>query len=277
MTTAQHVAPRTVIEAFLPADGDPVGLAGVYQAANAAGVADQPLRLAIRRLIGAGEVTQNGRGRGGQIAAASRGRARLHRDRVALQLAFAQDQHLAPWDGRWRLLALSAPESERAVRDSLRRQLRDLGAAALATSLYLAPRPLAGLLDADADGRLVQAVADELDVRGLTDPRAIVQALWPAEAVVEAYTGVDLMLTQMSATPLEPADGGHAVLARQLQLAQGVEQAIRGDPLLPPELRSGSGEPSLVRRRWLSAWTRLEALLPEPVLYRGWLQAAAQG
>ncbi|MFV0252169.1 MAG: PaaX family transcriptional regulator [Beutenbergiaceae bacterium] len=275
MSTTWAVTPRTVIEAFLPADGGPVGLAGMYAAANAVGVADQPLRLAIRRMVGAGELTQSGRGRGGQLTATPAGRARLHRDRVALRLAFAQDDGLAPWDGRWRLLALSTPESERAIRDSLRRQLRDLGAASLATSLYLSPHALAGLLGAESEGRLVQAVADDLDVRGLTDPRAITEALWPAGPVTAAYADLDRLLTQMGAAPAEPADV-HAVLAGQLRLAHGLEQAIREDPLIPPELRAGSWEPTRIRSSWCAAWVRLEALLPQPLLHRGWLPGSAR-
>ncbi|MGP5243252.1 PaaX family transcriptional regulator C-terminal domain-containing protein, partial [Corynebacterium variabile] len=61
-----QITPRTLVEAFLPFEGE-VSLAEVYAVANLAGLEDQPVRLAIRRLVAAGDVVQHGRGRAGSL------------------------------------------------------------------------------------------------------------------------------------------------------------------------------------------------------------------
>ncbi|MEU4623196.1 PaaX family transcriptional regulator [Actinoplanes sp. NPDC023801] len=247
-------SPRTVIEAFLPFDGD-VDLGLVYDTANAAGLEDQPLRLAIRRMITAGEVVQSGRGRGGRLALTPVGRDRLRRDRLALRLAFAQDAGRAPWDGAWRLLAFSVQEDERAVRDSLRRQLVGAGAAPIAPGLYVSPHDLTGMLDTPA--HLITATATELNVRGVTDPHTLAEQLWPARPIIDAYAVAESVLATADPDPL----------VQQLRLAEALEQALRDDPLLPPELRPGPWAPARTRGAWLTAWSARS----EDRLYRGWL------
>ncbi|MEU8238235.1 PaaX family transcriptional regulator [Actinoplanes missouriensis] len=252
--------PRTVIEAFLPFAGD-VELGLVYDAGNAAGIEDQPLRLAIRRMIAAGEVTQDGRGRRGRLTLTGNGRQRLTRDRLGLRLAFAQDRGEAPWDGTWQLLAVSVPESERAVRDALRRELTDAGAAAVSTGLYVSPHDLTEMTEG---GNLVRAVATSLDIRGVTSPPEIAELLWPAAPIVDGYRAVERALAGSD-------DDDLPVVTRQIQLADALERAMRDDPLIPPELRAADWAPARIRRRWLDAWTGLAARLPEEVVYRGWL------
>ena len=256
-------APRTVVEAFLPADGEtPLNL--LYDTANAVGLDDQPVRLAIRRMLAAGEVVQTGRGRRGTLALTDAGRVRLGRDRLALRLALGQDHGRAPWDGWWRLLAVSVPESDRSVRDALRRDLTEMGAAAVSTGLYVTPHDLGELTGA---AHLVRATATTLDVRGITDPIAIAELLWPAAPIIAGYAVVEQAVSRALAVT-NAAD--HAVVAHQLLLADALESAMRHDPLIPAELRSG-WPPSRVRRSWYEAWTALATRLPEDLLYRGWL------
>ncbi|MEU4690000.1 PaaX family transcriptional regulator [Actinoplanes sp. NPDC023714] len=247
-------APRTVIEAFLPFEGE-VGLGLVYDTANAAGVGDQPLRLAIRRMAAAGEVIQTGRGRGGSLALTGRGRERLLRDRLGLRLAFAQDAGEAPWDGCWRLLAFSVQEDERSVRDTLRRRLLDAGAAPLTPGLYVSPHDLTGMLDEPA--QLIRATARELDVRGVTAPLAVAERLWPAGPIAGGYAAVEPVIAEPAADPL----------VQQLRLAEALERAIRDDPLIPLELRDSPWAPARIRRAWLAAWNESS----DGRLYRGWL------
>ncbi|MEU8662489.1 PaaX family transcriptional regulator [Actinoplanes philippinensis] len=257
-------APRTVVEAFLPADGE-IPLSLLYDTANAVGLDDQPVRLAIRRMLAAGEVVQTGRGRRGALALTDAGRVRLGRDRLALRLALGQDHGRAPWDGRWRLLAVSVPESDRPVRDALRRDLTEMGAAAVSTGLYVTPHDLGELTGA---AHLVRATATALDVRGITDPVTIAELLWPAAPIIAGYAVVEQAVARALAVT-DSADH-HAVLAHQLILADALEAAMRHDPLIPAELRSG-WPPSRVRRSWYEVWSALATRLPEDLLYRGWL------
>ncbi|GAA2674089.1 MULTISPECIES: PaaX family transcriptional regulator [Actinosynnema] len=254
----ERITPRTVIEALLPDEGE-VALALVYDAANAVGVADQPLRLALRRMASAGELTLDGRGRGGSTRLTGLGQERLRRDRVGLALAFAQDAGDAPWDGRWWLAAISTPERERAVRDALRRDLLAAGAAPISTGLYASPHDLTDVVDADARAHLVTASATALDLRGVDDPAEITEALWPAAPVDRAYDAVEEALADDRGTPL----------VRRLRLAAALEAAMREDPLVPPELRTRPWRPSRLRLAWLERWHALADGAAE--VYRGWL------
>ncbi|MDQ0425099.1 PaaX family transcriptional regulator [Cellulomonas iranensis] len=292
------VAPRTALEALLPPDGA-VPLALVYDTANLAGLDDQPVRLAIRRAVAAGDVVQAGRGRAGTVALTDAGRRRLARDRIALSLAFAQDAGDAPWDGRWHLVALTVPERERAVRDALRRELLASGAAAVATSLYVSPHDLTDVLPAQARSTTATAVATTLDVRGVDDPLVLAETLWPAGPVVAAYDAVTSALAADGAAG-DGAGGGAAgggpcggaggrgaartgtttegdaagpvpVAVRQLRLADALERAMRDDPLLPPGLRPEPWPPAAARRAWRARWDALRALPGGDAVYRGWL------
>lgn len=259
----EPLAPRTIVEAFLPAHGA-VPLAVVYNTANLAGVDDQPLRLTIRRMIAAGDVTQQGRGRSGTLSLTETGQLRLQRDRVGLALAFAQDAGQAPWDGRWRLVALSVPERDRAVRDALRRDLLDVGAVAISTGLYVSPHDLGELLPPDARTHLATATAGDLDVRGTNEPRALTEMLWPSAPVATAYERVDRVLLD------DAADSTTPVPVRQLRLADALERAIRHDPLIPRELRSAPWPPSSTRKAWKERWETLRQQASDHPLYDGW-------
>ncbi|WP_304454823.1 PaaX family transcriptional regulator [Nocardiopsis sp. YSL2] len=261
------IAPRTVIEAFLPMTGD-VGLDLVLDTANAAGLPDQPVRLALRRMVAAGDVVQAGRGRRGTVRLTEQGLARLERDRAALTLAEAQDAGRAPWDGVWRLTAVSLPESQRARRDALRRHLTELGAATVSTGLYLSPHELMDLLDATAREHLVHAEAARVTVRGVTDSRAVAELLWPAASVVDGYRSLEETVDRVAAAAGEAE--GVRVRVLQLHLADALEQAMRPDPLIPLELRPTPWHPSRVREEWRSVWRTLASRASDGGVYRGW-------
>lgn len=256
-----------MIEAFLSPHGT-ASLRDIYDTANLAGLADQPVRLAIRRMIAGGEVVQTGRGRAGALELTRAGRRRLERDRQSLLLVAAQDAGDAPWDGRWRMIAVTAPERERAVRDTLRRDLQELGAVAVSTGLYVSPHDLIATLSDDVRPYLTCATTDDLDVRGITEPRALAEALWPSSPVLAAYSLLDDALRRDSSAAGEPAE------VRMLLLAEALERAIRDDPLLPDELRGEPWPPSASRAAWAARWDALSEQGRSP-LYRGWAHPAA--
>ncbi|MGW9628119.1 PaaX family transcriptional regulator [Microbacterium sp. NPDC055312] len=264
----RQVSPRTVIEAFLPPTGRaPLKL--VYDTANLAGLQDQPVRLALRRMVASGDIEQTGRGRAGTIGLTSTGRQRLERDRRSLALAFAQDAGNAPWDGRWRLIAVSVPERERAARDALRRGLHELGAVAISTGLHVSPHDLIAELPDEALPYLSAATTGDLNVRGTTDARTIAQALWPSEPTLAAYATLDETLLRRISDPSLPA------VVRLLLLADALELAIREDPLLPLELRRTPWPPSRTRRDWARRWEALREECQSPV-YDGWWPLTAR-
>ncbi len=242
------VSARTVVEAFLPIKGD-VPLAVVYDAANASGLDDQTLRLAIRRMQAAGDLQQEGRGRAGRLVMTAAGRERIRHDRLALELAAEQDAGKERWDGAWRLFTVSAPESDRSARDSLRRMLIAFGAAPLSTGVFISPHDLGSLLPDQADRYMVTARATDVNVRGVCDPIEIAETLWPAVPVVEGYKAVEEALA--SNAPNVSAD------VRRIFLAAALEDAIRKDPLIPPELRPQPWRPAQLRQQWRRQWKEI--------------------
>ncbi|MGC2939806.1 MULTISPECIES: PaaX family transcriptional regulator [Brevibacterium] len=257
-----QLSPRTVIEAFLPFEGE-APLADIYDTANLAGIADQPVRLAVRRLIVAGDITQHGRGRAGTLILTSAGRQRLEFDRQSLAFAFAQDAGHAPWDGQWRMIAVSVPERERSIRDSIRRILVDAGAVTVSTGLYLSPHELLESLPPQAHTYLTMATTANLNYQGTTDPIEIAEALWPAGPIFDAYSAISETLHDLS------IDTSVVAPVRQLYLADALERAMRHDPLVPLELRNGTWLPRAIRAEWVEQWES-EWKASEGAIFQGW-------
>jgi len=241
----EHIAPRTVIEAFLPSVGS-IDLGTIYTAANAVGIVDQTLRLAIRRLSASGEVEQHGRGRAGSLMLTSLGHARQARDRIGLALAFGQDDGSIRWDGTWHLVAISAPERDRAIRDGLRRELLAAGAATISTGLFASVHDLHDMFDSALSSHLVTATATALNIRGAVKPAEIAELLWPSVPIITAYDAI----TQA----LDRDDASQPSTVRRLWLAHALERATRYDPLIPPEIRSVPWLPTTLRTAWTKRW-----------------------
>lgn len=239
------ISPRSVVELALRPTGS-APAAEVYASANAVGLADQTLRLALRRLQAAGEVVQDGRGRAATLQLTREGRDRIRADDEALELAAGQDAGSIRWDGRWHLFAVSTPEAARARRDRLRRDLAAAGAVPVATSLSVSPHDLRSQLRPGAASDLVHAVAAELDVHGETDPAALAARLWPAAPILDGYAPLRRALAADDADQPAPV--------RRLLLADALDRSVREDPLIPPELRPGPWEPSVLRRTWWERW-----------------------
>ncbi len=259
---ALSLAPRTVIEALLPTEGGVVA-AEVYRAANLAGLSDQPVRLALRRMISAGDLVQRGRGRAASLELTPRGAARLAVDRQSVSLAFAQDAGEAAWDGRWRLIALSTPEGRRDLRDMLRRRLTALGAVAISTSLYLTPHDLRAVLPEGTHPYVSTATTDDLDLHGQRDPRLIAETVWPSAPTIAAYGALADALRIDEETADVPA------IVRHLRLADALERAMRDDPLLPPELRAPEWAPAAHRDEWVRRWRMIDD--GAAGAFRGWI------
>jgi phenylacetic acid degradation operon negative regulatory protein len=248
--------PREVVELSLATHGR-AALSTVYDAANLLGVADQPLRLAIRRLSEAGIVEQTGRGRAGSLRSTARGRRRALLAEAYWDFALRQDAGEPGWDGLWHLLAFSVPESHRALRDALRAALSRLGAAPLTPGLFVSPHDLSAALEAEHDGGvggyLTTATARSVQHAGrpLAD---VVGDLWPLGALRDAYTDLLGVMDRWSGPATR--GGPAAALAGYVAVHAALERAMGPDPLLPPELLPpdwpGRCARDRVRRDWLA-------------------------
>lgn len=268
------VSARTVIDGCFSADGV-AELSTVYDVGLAAGIPEQTVRLAIRRLEASGALRQVGRGRAGRLERTGTGAARTRSEADMLAFAFAQDDGEAPWDRRWRIYAFTVPESQRAERDILRAELVRLGAAPLAPGVYVSPHDLRGALAGSVPAdvlaqRLLTMPTDQLEVPGCADDREVAERFWPAAATLAAYAPLTVVLAD--APSEDPARDGDPirVAARAMLLAEGLDRALAADPLLPPELRPIPWEPARVRADFRAAWTELAARAPGLPVFRAY-------
>ena len=269
--SALDVAPRTVVESCFEASGT-ADLSFVYDVGLAVGVAEQAVRLAIHRLADAGLLVQEGRGRRGLIRLLPAGIERLAADTQVIAFAYAQDAGTAPWDGLWRLHTFSIPESERAIRDVLRRALVTLGASPLTPGVYVTAHDLSLDLPREAPAaalrQLYTMTATEIRGPGCETPLAVAEKLWPAAETIAAYGPLSRFLDEAQ-PPLSGA-GRAEQMAYALRLAEGLGQGLTADPLLPRELREGPWPPADVRARLLAAWNALERVAPDLPILRAW-------
>ncbi|MEB4613658.1 PaaX family transcriptional regulator [Leucobacter sp. M11] len=261
-----EIAPRTVIEACFDADGV-AELSIVYDVANAVGLPDQPVRIAIRRLEAAGILAQEGRGRKGRLVLTEQGRTRERVDQGHLALLAAQDAGEPTWDGLWHLFTFTVPEKHRSERDALRSSLVRLGAAPLAQGVYVSPFSLsADVAAATIDRYLITAEATRLSGPGLGRPEDIAETLWPAAGIEAAYVPLTDALAEAATLP-ETAELPER-LGVSLRLAEALTYALERDPLIPPELREEHWQPPAIRTEFRRTWVELQRGLPAISLFR---------
>lgn len=249
-------SPRAVVEHGFGPDGT-APLGDLYDAANTLGIADQPLRLAVRRLVDAGLVEQHGRGRSGVLRLTGRARLRQALDLAYWDLARAQDAGAAPWDGRWRLIGFSVPEARRSERDALRTTLGHLGAAPLAPGLVVSPHDLVPALEAELGPGVHEHLSTAADAaaRHRGEPiAALVGALWPLDALRAGYAALERTLDRWDQRPGDPA----LALAGRIAVHTALDRAVVPDPLLPPELLPTDWPGSGLRTRFLAGWVGSE-------------------
>jgi phenylacetic acid degradation operon negative regulatory protein len=134
------------------------------------------------------------------------------------------------WDGRWLLVYVRIPESDRRARHVVRSRLSWAGFGSMGAGLWISPHPDR---EDEAVGVLREAgVAADAHVfvarrSGLADVQVMVAAAWDLGAIEEQYEG---FLEEFRATA--PAD----VLARQVELVHAWRRFPSIDPALPREL-----------------------------------------
>jgi phenylacetic acid degradation operon negative regulatory protein len=134
------------------------------------------------------------------------------------------------WDGRWLLVSVRIPESDRRARHVVRTRLSWAGFGSLGAGLWISPHPAR---EAEAAQVLRDAgVADDAHMfvatrSGLADVRVMVAAAWDLSAIEEQYRQ---FIAEFRART--PGD----VLARQIDLVHAWRRFPSIDPVLPEEL-----------------------------------------
>jgi phenylacetic acid degradation operon negative regulatory protein len=137
------------------------------------------------------------------------------------------------WDGRWLLVYVRIPDSDRRARHVVRSRLSWAGFGSLGAGLWISPHPDR---EAEVVGVLTEAgVAQDAHVfvasrSGLADVRIMVAAAWDLTAIEEQYRQFMAEFADSA-----PAD----VLASQVELVHAWRRFPSIDPALPRELLPG--------------------------------------
>jgi phenylacetic acid degradation operon negative regulatory protein len=191
------------------------------------GIEEKATRQALMRTADAGwlEAEKNGRRTRWRLTASARRMLTDGTERIYSFQGPAQD-----WDGRWLLVSVRIPESDRRARHVVRSRLSWAGFGSLGAGLWISPHPGR---EAEATGVLREAgVAQDAHVfvatrSGLGDAATMVAAAWDLAAIEEQY---EAFIEEFG----DPAPDD--VLARQVELVHAWRRFPSVDPALPAEL-----------------------------------------
>ena len=220
---------------YILARGGAIWTASLLQLLELLGVGERAARSALSRMVSRDWLIARKQGRRSQYSLTEHGRHLL--DSGARRLF---EPPPADWDGLWRLVVYSLPESKRDLRHALRGQLIWLGFGPLAPATWISPH------DRRAD---LEYVCDELDIRTHVDifsgmavhsssDRALVERCWDLPVLdaeyrefVERHRPEYQAYRELSAEQLERA--ADACFTRRFWLTHTFLPFPRKDPGLP--------------------------------------------
>ncbi len=217
--------------------GGSIWVGSLVQLLSHLGMSEQSVRSTIVRMSRSGWLEVERINRKSYYSLTLKGKRLLSE---GAERIFHSPARRAPWDGQWRLVAYSIPESLRDKRAILRRELGYLGFGALASALWVSPHDLC---------TQVAQLAVTLDLvphiefftatyNGLMDPSALVKKCWDLSSINIQYA--DFIATHQPAldecrahrNSLEPAD----CFLRRFMLIHEYRRFPFVDPQLPSEL-----------------------------------------
>lgn len=154
-----------------------------------------------------------------------------------------------PWDGRWRLVLFDVPETQRALRQRLRHQLRTFGFGYLQNSAWITPDSVEALKDTVGSAAIDVETLSFLEARpcgGETDAQLVLGA-WDFGRIDRGY---ELYGDILQCGPTRAS--GCRTQSRWFEVEwRAWCRAVRGDPLLPDVLlpRSYRGREVWQRRK----------------------------
>ncbi len=220
----------TMLGEFVLPREEQVWTATVVEALAALGVEEKAARQALARTAAEGVLGSTRRGRRTIWSLTGHGSALL-RDGAERIYGFMRSRRA--WDGRWLVLTVSIPESQRQLRHRLRTQLTWLGLGSPASGLWVSPSA--------EHAPEVHRVLRELDLEqqsfawvgpatGIGEESRLVEAAWDLDDVEERYLGFLADFEDRRAET--PADA----FVAQVEMVQAWRRFPFLDPDLPGEL-----------------------------------------
>lgn len=259
----------TVLGEFVLPVGGRVWTAALLDSLGALGVEERTARQAVWRSAERGLLESERIGRRTRWALSDAARRLLTE---GTRRIYSLHREPRPWDGRWLLLYVSVPESQRDLRHRMRTRLGWAGFASLGSGTWLSP-----WIDREIEAREVlndlglASAAKSFIAKpgGIGDVNEMVSSTWPLGEIAAGYGA---FLERFGTAP--PAETGYDAFVNQVRLVHEWRRFPFLDPDLPGDLlpRDWSGYQAAelfhrLHEQWRSsAWTwwreRMEASGP---------------
>lgn len=142
-----------------------------------------------------------------------------------------------PWDGQWHMILYTVPETERALREQLRKKLAWLGFGALSSSVWVSPHDRVGQVrDAFADEPAVRLDVFRSRSEGLEADRDIAARAWDLGQLHGSYAELVAEYQPRLKSYRSPALKGADALVERMRLVHDYRRFPFRDPDLPPDL-----------------------------------------
>lgn len=217
---------------YLRYRGGQVRLRGLAALMGCFDVPEATVRVVVARLRKEGWLAANRDGRETVYALTDaawhlldEGRARIF-DRVA-----------GPWDGQWHMIIYSVPETERALRERLRKKLAWFGFGPLTASVWVSPHDRIALVTAAFAGEpAVRIDAFRSRSMGADADRDIAARAWNLAALDRDYAALLHQYRPRLAHYRDGEPAGPDALVERMRLVHDYRRFPFRDPDLPPEL-----------------------------------------
>jgi phenylacetic acid degradation operon negative regulatory protein len=147
------------------------------------------------------------------------------------------EREAGPWDGQWHMVIYSVPETERALREQLRKKLAWLGFGPLSASVWLSPHDrTAQVRDAFADQPAIRLDLFRSRSAGTGSDRDIAARSWDLESLQRDYTEFIRRYEGRLADYRAGEVRGQQALMERMYLIHDYRMFPFRDPDLPPEL-----------------------------------------
>jgi DNA-binding transcriptional regulator PaaX len=234
---------------------EPVRLRSLVALLEQLSVAEPTTRMTTAALRRAGWLTASRDGRETRYAPTERLHTAVRAD------ARRVEQQLRPWDGRWRMVIYTVPETDRAARERVRRTLTRHGFGPLAPATWLSPHPTAldvvrTALAGEPLTRLDLLTAQVPLEAGGSDSDLAARC-WDLPAVAAVHCR---LLERWRAGAAVPAPHGPRALVTHLRELAHLRAMRVGDPVLP----DGLWPPGWPGAQLCAAWEELCARLVPP-------------
>jgi phenylacetic acid degradation operon negative regulatory protein len=203
-----------------------VGLMGAFD------VPEATVRVVVTRMRGEGWLESERLGRETVYRLTDTAWAQLDEGRSRI---FERAQ--GPWDGQWHMVMYSVPETDRALREQLRKKLAWLGFGPLSASVWVSAHDRTAAVKSEFGGS-PGVVIDAFHARsdGADADREIAGRCWDLDALEQDYTALlddyRPRLDDYRAGKLR----GQDALVERMQLIHDYRMFPFRDPDLPPEL-----------------------------------------